>query len=111
MELGRFKTRIESDNWEVDISNTGKHDLLFQDLKLERDRIEGTLKMQEGFDGPQATEKNFYIFKRGESFVLKTDFFLNDLSEMEIRFLKGDLLVTDKKGDFELTIFNKESYN
>lgn len=111
MELGRFKARIESDNWETDIENQGKQDLLFQNIIIENDKIQGTLKMKEGFTGTQVDEKAFHIFKRGESFILKTDFFTGSMPEMEIRFVKNDLQVSDKKSAVEITIFNKESYN
>jgi hypothetical protein len=111
MELGRFKARIESDTWEADIANAGKHDLLFENIRIENDKIKGELKMQEGFDGAQATAKYFSISKRGDSFIIKTDFFVSSPEEMEIKFVQNNLLVFDKKSKVEFQIFNKESYN
>ena len=111
MELGRFKARIESDNWETDISNSGKQDLLFENIRLENDRIQGTLKMKAGTAGAEAAEKNFFIYKGGESFFIKTDFFPSNPFEMEIKFVKNDLLVFDKKKAVEIVVFNKEAYD
>jgi hypothetical protein len=111
MELGRFKARIESDAWEADIANSGKHDLLFENIRIENDKIKGELKMENGSDDTQATAKYFSICKRGESFLIKSDFFVSNPEEMEIKFVKNDLLVFDKKNKTEFKIFNKESYN
>jgi hypothetical protein len=111
MELGRFKARIESDNWVTDIANSGNHDLLFENIRIENEKIKGTLKMKEGFEGPQATEKHFSIYKRGDSFFIKTDFFISSPEEMEIKFDKTDLLMFDKKAKIEIKVSNKESYN
>jgi hypothetical protein len=111
MELGRFKARIESDNWETDIANSGNHGLLFENIRIENEKIKGTLKMQDGFEGAQATEKQFVIYKRGESFIIKTDFFVSTPEELEIKFEKNNLLVFDKKENIEIKISNKESYD
>ncbi len=110
MELGRFKARIESDNWEADIAKAGKHDLLFENIRIENDKIKGNLKMQEGSEA-SSIEKYFSIYKRGESFIIKTDFFVSSPEEMEIKFIKNDLLIFDKKTKTEFQILNKESYN
>ncbi len=111
MELGRFKARIESDNWETDIANSGNHDLLFENIRIENEKIKGTLKTQEGSEGAQSTEKQFSIFKRGESFIIKTDFFVLSPEELEIKFEKNNLLMFDKKAKIEIKISNKESYD
>jgi hypothetical protein len=111
MEIGRFKARIESDNWETGTAGAGKHDLLFQNIRIENEKIKGTLKTQEGSDDVEAAEKHFFIYKRGDSFIIKTDFFIAHPEEMEIKFDKNDLLVFDKKAKFEIKIFNKETYN
>lgn len=111
MELGRFKTRIENDNWETDISNSGKQDLLFQNIVIENDKIKGILKTQETVEDTGPKENSFLIFKRGEAFIIKTDFFTASPEELEIKFNNHDLLLFDKKANIEIRIFNKESYN
>jgi hypothetical protein len=109
MELGRFKTRIENDSWETEVSNNGKQDLLFQNIRIENDKIKGTLKTKE--TDSESIENYFAIYKKGESFMIKTEFFVNTPEELEIKFNKTDLLIFDKKNNIEISINNKEAYN
>lgn len=111
MELGRFKTRIENDSWETDITNAGKNDLFFQNIVIENDKIKGVLKMEETSTGLEAREKDFLIYKRGESFIIKTEFFVSQKPELEIKFNNQDLLIFDKESNIQIAIHNKEAYN
>ncbi len=111
MELGRFKARIESDAWETEIANSGKQDLLFGDIRIENDKIKGMIKTLEGNKGATISEKNFSIYKKGESFIIKTDCFIDNPAELEIKFIKNNLVLFDKKANVEIQIFNKESYD
>lgn len=111
MELGRFKTRIENDSWETEISDTGKQDVLFQNIIIENDKLKGILKSKDTTNGTETKENNFLIYKKGESFIIKTDFFITNPEELEIKFNNHDLLLFDKKANIEIRIYNKESYN
>ena len=109
MEIGRFKTRIENDNWETEVANVGKQDLLFQDIRIENEKIKGTLKTNQA--DIESKDNYFSIYKRGESFIIKTGFFVSTPEELEIKFNKNDLVIFDKKNNIEILINNKESYN